>query len=251
MNQQPDKLFREKLAGYQKPVPAQAWEKIAVAQRNNSKKGIWTKIAASLSLLAIAAYLLWPRPGKVEIQNITIAEVGKEHLNVITPPQPEEGQIIPEEGAGQGKPLVSHGKPSSRNTTTKTNQFRKALPQRKANPKFDDTFPVHNNTTEVFDNSDVAMELPETVVAEPAHAGTPAMQNITLMFTAEEVNRYLDKKMLAQATSSDKKSSTLMKMLKKASDLKNNQNPLGELRQKKNEILALNFKSEKQRGQNK
>jgi hypothetical protein len=251
MNQQPDKLFREKLAGYQRPVPAQAWEKIAVTQINNSKKGTWTKIAASLSLLAIAAYLLWPMPGKVEIQNITMAEVGKEHLNVIAPPRPEQGQHFPEEGAGERKPLVSHGKPSSRNTTTKTNQFKKASPKREPNKKFDDTFPMHDNTTEVFDNTAVAMQLPETVVAESVHVGTPAIQNITLMFTAQEVNRYLDKKMLAQATSHDKKSSSFMKLLKKASNLKNNQNPLGELRQKKNEILALNFKSEKQHGQNK
>ena len=42
-----------------------------------------------------------------------------------------------------------------------------------------------------------------------------------------------------------------MKLLKKANDLKNNHDPMGELRQKKNEILALNFKGEKQRGQNK
>jgi hypothetical protein len=38
--------------------------------------------------------------------------------------------------------------------------------------------------------------------------------------------------------------------LQKASDLKSNQDPFGDLREKKNEILALNFKNEK-RGQNK
>jgi hypothetical protein len=76
-------------------------------------------------------------------------------------------------------------------------------------------------------------------------------QPITLVFTADEADGYLDKKALTEATSDDKKPSTLKKLLKKAHDLKNNQDPLGELRQKKNEILALNFKSEKERGQNK
>jgi hypothetical protein len=42
-----------------------------------------------------------------------------------------------------------------------------------------------------------------------------------------------------------------MKLLKKANNLTSNQDPLGELRQKKSEILALNFKNDKQRGQNK
>jgi hypothetical protein len=53
------------------------------------------------------------------------------------------------------------------------------------------------------------------------------------------------------ATPEDKKPSTLKKLLRKANELTNNQDPLGDLRQKKNEILALNFKSDKQRGQNK
>jgi hypothetical protein len=60
----------------------------------------------------------------------------------------------------------------------------------------------------------------------------------------------LDKKALAQATSEEKKSSTFKKLLKKANDLKSNQDPFGDLREKKNEILALNFRNEK-RGQNK
>jgi hypothetical protein len=84
-----------------------------------------------------------------------------------------------------------------------------------------------------------------SVPAETEH------EKITLVYTAKDVEEYLDKKSLAEATSDSKKSSTLKKLLKKANDLTNNQDPFGELRQKKNEILALNFKNEKQRGQNK
>ena len=71
-----------------------------------------------------------------------------------------------------------------------------------------------------------------------------------MTITSEETNKYLNENALAEATSEEKKSSTLKKLLKKANDLKNNQDPFGDLRQKKNEILALNFKNEK-RGQNK
>jgi hypothetical protein len=42
----------------------------------------------------------------------------------------------------------------------------------------------------------------------------------------------------------------LRKLLDKAYDLKHNQDPLGDLRQKKNEIFALNFKNDKQRSEN-
>ena len=36
MNQQPDKFFRQKLEGFQKPAPATAWEKIAAAQHKKN-----------------------------------------------------------------------------------------------------------------------------------------------------------------------------------------------------------------------
>ena len=64
-----------------------------------------------------------------------------------------------------------------------------------------------------------------------------------IIFAAEDIDtKYLDKKALAEATSDAKKSSTLKKLLDKAYDLKYNQDPFGDLRQKKNEILALNFR---------
>ena len=60
MNQQPDKLFREKLEGYQKPAPASAWEKIAAAQSKKNDKWLWLKIAASIAFVAVIGYMSWP-----------------------------------------------------------------------------------------------------------------------------------------------------------------------------------------------
>ena len=112
----------------------------------------------------------------------------------------------------------------------------------------EETLPLQNETKE-----DIA--LVETVIQpqieDTSVAAKPEPQKITLVYTAKDVEEYLDKKYLAEATSESKKSSTLTKLLKKANDLTNNQDPFGELRQKKNEILALNFRSEKQRGQKK
>ena len=70
----------------------------------------------------------------------------------------------------------------------------------------------------------------------------------TIVFTPEEVNqKYLSRKNEARATSEAKQPSTLRNLLDKAQDLKHNQDPLGEIRQKKDEILAMNFRKEKQR----
>ena len=97
--------------------------------------------------------------------------------------------------------------------------------------------------------NDYDVKLEETTVT-PKVAPEKNKSTMTLTFTAEETNKYLDKNALAEATQEDKKSSTFKKLLKKANDLKSNQDPFGDLREMKNEILALNFKNEK-RGQNK
>lgn len=73
---------------------------------------------------------------------------------------------------------------------------------------------------------------------------------MTLVFNARETEAYLDKNSVDDATEEGKDASTFKKLLQKARDLKTNQDPLGDLRLKKNEILALNFKNDK-RGQNK
>ena len=66
---------------------------------------------------------------------------------------------------------------------------------------------------------------------------------ITLIYKVEEVNeKYLNKNKVEEATLETKTPSSFRKLLAKVYDLKNNQDPLGELRQKKDEILALSFK---------
>ncbi len=102
---------------------------------------------------------------------------------------------------------------------------------------------VIENTPEVIQPNAIAQVEPnaETKVAS-------GEKNIKITISANESEKFLNKNSLAQATPSEKKTSTLKKLLDKAEDM----DPFGDLRQKKNEILALNFRSEKnQRGQNK
>ncbi|NJM25281.1 MAG: hypothetical protein HC859_07115 [Bacteroidia bacterium] len=98
--------------------------------------------------------------------------------------------------------------------------------------------------------AEVAMNEPAVEPVQPAIDVATEEDNMTITLTVEEVNeKYLTKKTIADATTPEKKSSTLRKLLDKAYDLKHNQDPVGELRQKKNEILALNFKNDKRRQQ--
>jgi len=248
MNQQPDKLFREKLEGYKIPVPATAWEKIAATQLQRNRKGLWLKIAASVSLIAMATYLLWPRTGTSDVQNKMSAREQNKHLDTAALHVPDREKLAAQAPMIQAQPLAAvENQPTKASVKTATIAMTSKSQAYEPLPAEDlITPPV---ATDEENPDAISTDLSTTAVAEMSN--NAEIQNITLVFTASEINEYLDKKMLAQATSEDKKPSTLMKLLKKANDLKNNHDPIGELRQKKNEILALNFKGEKQRGQNK
>ena len=250
MNQQPDKLFREKLEGYQKPAPGSAWEKIAAAQSKKNDKWLWLKIAASIVFVAVVGFMSWPEPKTENLSQESSTKSSEEKTSEQVPPVSEKLADVKTETTQPSANSAKQSTPAS----TRKNISKKISPSKDdvqnlnvAETTKEETL-LQNETKQ-----DIAVV--ETVIQpqieDTSVAAQPEPQKITLVYTAKDVEEYLDKKSLAEATSDSKKSSTLKKLLKKANDLTNNQDPFGELRQKKNEILALNFKNEKQRGQNK
>ena len=244
MNQQPDKLFNDKLRDLQKPAPAAAWGRIeANLEKKTSRKFLWWQIAASLALFALVGYLTW-------FHNYNKAQPAITQSEALTAPVFEEQKETAEEVPS----TVEEQKQKPAFTSP-------ALPAKTA-----------PNRTKVTTNAkiikeQVAQALPEPVEEElspNATAYTPTVKeteedespaadkSVPMKFTisAEETDKYLNKLGVAHATSEDQRPSTFKKLLKKANDLKSNQDPFGDLREKKNEILALNFRSDK-REQNK
>jgi len=241
MNQQPDELFRQKLEGFQKPAPATAWEKIAAAQDKKINKGLWLQIAASLLVLALVIYTRWPETTGNEKVSGLVNEATKVNpdLTSLPPGQTDHTKDIEVQTESTRKP-----KEPGRATRVEKQQMRTVIVP-------DINSDINKSLTMTMPEIDevLASKFSETTLAETSYPQTS--ENIIMVFTAKEVNEYLEKKEIPKATDDTKKSSTWKKLLKKANDLTNNQDPFGELRQKKNEILALNFKNEKQRGQNK
>jgi len=246
MNQQPDKLFRDKLQDHQKPAPSSAWEKISAAQQKKKHDRGWWKIAASFLLVAGAAYIFWPSGSATTNEGDLVANEVRDNNNEaimpITDSADRKDTVSPDEV------LTKIGKAPSAKKQMK--KIFKAPHQSPALAVID--APVQTQPDIDVLKTDSALQ------KQPVAAGDIALiekenssKSITLSYSAEETSKYLNKKELDEATSESRKPSTLKKLLQKASDLKNNQDPLGDLRQMKNEILALNFKSEKQRGQNK
>jgi len=242
MNQQPDKFFRQKLEGLHKPAPASAWEKIAAAQHKKNNKGLWLKIAASLLLIGAATYMLLP---EIAYEEQVLAVKTKPSTAESVPPAqvpPTFDSLFRSEIKEDQKEQPA--KSSVQTTTLDIQQRQRAdVPKEIVGMDVYDSLTVAELTTE-----EITVTIPEIQPDEPS---VPATERITLVFTAEEVDEYLDKKSLDGATDGTRKSSTWKKFLKKANNLTNNQDPFREIRQKKNEILALNFKNVKQRDQNK
>jgi hypothetical protein len=244
MKQQPDNFFREKLEEFQKTAPAGAWDRIEsrLEKKNNAFDG-WWKIAASVLMLATITYWFLPVRTKSDVQRLAQSN----------PQQAESKAVIIEPSQTQisSEPLTD---PDS--VTHKPVATRKKIIQRKSSTSSLRTDhatspgePAKQIAVDVLKNGNENEEkVTATVRAIPDPLLKP--ETITLTFSTEETDRYLNKNTLAEATSAEKKPSTFKKLLKKANDLKSNQDPFGDLREKKNEILALNFKNEK-RGQNK
>lgn len=261
MNQQPDKFFRDKLENYQQPAPSRAWDKIEAELEKKTHKGLWWKIAASLLLTAVVSYTLWigmTKPNTTQTATATKSETEKPVQKEPSPTTPTAESTTPATSPTTKKDPASAGVAlESKRNHTRTHVHKAELPrqaEKQEAPESTDVPPgdqahIHDVVNSVaIDTSTPQSSAP--VVAEtsaPANAGPKKM---VITITAAESEKYLDKVALAEATSNEKKPSTFQKLLKKADDLKNNQDPFGDLRQRKNEILALNFKNEK-RGQNK
>jgi hypothetical protein len=257
MNQQPDKLFREKLEGLSRPAPVNAWDKIEAGLDKKNNKALWLKIAASLLVISITGYILWPTLNQTPEKTIAVKSANEK--KVIEKKPQEEVSAKTSTDKIESEPSTQEEK----SETLVEVKGKKVVKKRMNNLPATPAIEKEKNETIVPIKEEVVPNLNETVASvdetttetiQPTEESTHTVAsntNITLVFTAKESNEYLNKNSLAEATSEEKKPSTLKKLWKKASDLKTNQDPFGELRQKKNEILALNFKNDKQRGQNK
>jgi hypothetical protein len=250
MNQQPDKLFQEKLQNFSKTVPANAWSRVEENLNKKNSKPLWLKIAAGFIMILSASVFLFIRnapPAQLASQrNSTPDQVKKNNKTEL----PSKDTIQPLREKESTKAYVDRAK---KNTSAK-----KKLRIIKDVTPVDVVVAQHVKKSEKENNrsQEIPVQVSEAVVVatqEVIHESEIKKQpgGVTIILGAEEVNeKYLDKKALAEATSDEKKSSTFKKLLVKANDLKHNQDAIGEIRQKKNEILALNFRNEKTRTQN-
>lgn len=264
MKAQTDKLFREKLADHSLEAPPMAWGKIESALPKKNNSFFWLKIAASFVLLIAAAVLLWPR----EQQAPFMADHNKPTEKAIGNKQNEKeksekdkteketqqtekakSDAVEKEGKTENKKSAKpNNKPAQQKTSAPVMNFSKQ-----------ESFLAINDTREPEKETHIAKEnnatlkidqQTEIATTEPVATTTSNQQSTTIVLAANDVSKYLKNPAVADATTEEENTSSFRKLLDKASDLKNSESGLSELRQKKNEILALNFRNDKRERNN-
>lgn len=240
MKNLPDDIFRRKLEHLQTPPPPHAWEQIEKGMRRK-RMTPWLAIAASLLLAITASALILTRQTDGDTPQIANRQ----------PPETQETQPSNNDEVAT---------PTERNTDT----LAEDEPARHTRPVpgvADVRVEVAAET--VADNTKPrAAEPSSPVEPDPAiDAGQPTEDSIpTMMATAptqddtapvkivlaadDVQSKYLKRKNNDHATEEVAKASGLKKLLDKADQIQD-QDPIGDLRQMKNEILALNFQGKK------
>ncbi len=236
MDQQPDKLFRDKLRNYHQPVSPGAWDRIS-GSLHRKKSTLVLRIAAAVLLLATGTLLIYPsfnRPGEDFLSDESSSPA---ETPAIAPPERVQPQPPAREDV-QPPSTTSPVAPTARKKRVVAKAGGEQLAAHSAEVPED----PHTTQTEI------------TVTEENSVAVAPTATQqgkMTIIFSREEVNRkYLAKNLEGHATADAENPSGLTKLLDKAYDLKHTQDLLGSLRQKKNEILAINFRNDARSTQN-
>ena len=249
-NQQPDNFFRERLADYHKQPPASAWDKIEKSLKKTEPRFGWWKVAASLLLLISVGYVIWLQSSEKNNQAIsqTSSEIESPDLKAVQPEVHSEKSDATRETRGDESATIASNNDKK---SSDKKPVDKKIKHKASNRKFVEVAPIVSSPgQEILQPTEAPISKTDSGNVTPPIEVVKKSNAITLTITAEESEKYLDKNALAEATSTERKSSTFKKLLKKANELTSNQDPFGDLRVKKNEILALEFRNEK-RGQNK
>ena len=258
MKQQPDKLFQDKLSGYERQAPAAAWDRLEQRLDKKQPKALWWKVAAVLIAVAISV------PVALILNEKSSSNIAHTEKDRVSPKEKPSAKSEPSIAVQEQPDALTEERTTPTTTLADLNSTKQDVIKPSPEASVLENSTMHR-TSGISIPEEVVTQNDDAIVREeienhsesheePVIANVESKQNqsITLVISAEEATNYYEEEKLfddTDATSDTKKPSTFQKLLRKASDLKTNQDPFGELRQKKNEILALNFKSDKKRNQ--
>lgn len=229
MKQQVDSFFNKKLKDYSGEVPTSAWDRVDVNLSQKKKPFIWLKIAASLLLIAVAGFIVYTTFERA-VQPIAVVE------KTLPPVEEELKSEMPMAPAVEEVQVLEPSTKFPETTQTPHTTRKKEIQKEAIEPVEKQVEMTIEPLVIITENSiDLTREVNETPIETE-------IENSTILISSDEANaKYLDQQYIADATPENKKSSKIRNLFEKAQDL----DPIGEFRQFKNEVLALNFRNEK------
>ncbi|HZY82195.1 MAG TPA: hypothetical protein VFE50_21870 [Cyclobacteriaceae bacterium] len=215
MNNKVDKFFKEKLETHSLQPSAQAWDKVESHLSKKNKMVVWIRVAAAIALMGALTFvaLNWDTNKEQKIEVVKKDEAPREQPVI-------EQEKIEEKVMGAPKQV--------------------AVKKKKATP----AAPV------VVEEEKV--EEPIAIVEEPVIVEAPTKEQkavneqkgITLTYSLPSIKK-TEPVATEEPVVAEVKKTGLERVLEIAKDVKNADNPLGELREAKDDIFAFDFKKDK------
>ena len=223
MSNKVDKLFKEKLEGHSIQPSAQAWEKVEGHLGKKNKMVLWLRVAAAVMLLGLLTYagLNWNNGYEEPQEQLVKEEIKK-----------ESGERSQESGVKAEEQVASNKKSEYRSKKQEASAQRSALSTQNPEPRTQNLEPIIEKPIEQI-----------AVVPEVQAQSTEmkAAKGITLTYTLPTKKQTaVEEPMVAEV-----KKTGFERVIEIAKEVKNGDNALGELRQAKDDIFALDFRKDK------
>lgn len=239
MKQPTDSFFRERLEQHSMPAPVNAWSRIEKEMNVAQPTYFLWKVAAAILLLLVSIALLLP--GRITQQESST-------LSLVTPAAQTPVQKEKVSAVKKESPLSIEATEHSEKNTRQIKPVSKTISTSQLHVAEETTL-IEEVTLEQEQAIAIASatDLPtETIEVLPEKSVQPLSSSVleertTIVIAASEVNqKYLRASAADQATRETETTSSFRKLIDKAAAFKNNSSGLAELRQKKNELLAVN-----------
>lgn len=221
-----DKFFKKKVDEFVLEPRPEAWGRLEANLSKKNKGLIWFRAAAALLLTGLfITSIIWLKRSDVS-QPLAVQEKTGQASNG------SDETNLKKDKSNQS--ALSEGSPSRVLEKSKKTRKQKTI----------ETL----ETPQLVKETQPETSVLETIQTETVAAAAVVEKPIVIEYTLESV-KYLKKEALVVAETLEKKNS-LQKALDFAREAKNSDSPLGELRQAKDELFALNFnKKDKQKNQ--
>jgi len=227
MNNKVDKLFREKLEGHSLPPSAQAWDKLEARLSKKNRTIIWFRVAAVVGLAGLLTFAL------LQQKDTAVQAPLAQQKDTVKQKEKDTPAVVLKE------------KETSAPIEKKHSAVKRNLTPFKTEPQKQEEV-ITNNKQEENPIAQVADE--KTTESTPTVASAPAKKPMKLTFSLPTLETKNEVKEEMTVAAAEEKKTTLQKAADVAHEIRTGE-VLGNLREAKNDLFALEFKKDKTKKQ--